>query len=310
MTTRSWRGVYLHAPGESRAIRSWRARVAEEHALIMCCARMTAPATAASTSTQGCRFPEGGREGKFLCLVRRRAARRARRRWLSNLDALLRYWGITAAGNFEAGISCTGRICWRGSQCGTVRWSREQIARRCLGGQNGAVHAAQRAHPARQGRTRFWRRWNGDDAGGAGRSRARCWAATSTGQAALDNASFLLGEMQTENGRLHRTHPGPGRSRLDAYRRLRPRDRGAAGAVSNQRFDRTRWLSRRSGLAEIVLGHFRGRTRADSYDTSDEHEDIGLVRPDNVQDSAAPSGSAMIAYVLLPADRLHRRDTL
>ncbi|NLX08606.1 MAG: thioredoxin domain-containing protein [Chloroflexi bacterium] len=232
-----------------------------------------------------------GEEGKFY-VWSAEELRAALDGVVSNLDALLAYWGITAAGNFEGRnilhvADMLERVAVRHGL--SVEQMRDDVsaAKTVL-----FTLRKERIPPGRD--DKILAAWNGMMLAALAEA-ARVLGRDEYRQAALDNASFLLGEMQTENGRLHRTHRA-GASRLDAY--LEDYAHVIEGLLElyQTTFD-TRWFVEAQRLAEIVLGHFAA-DEGGFYDTSDEHEAL-IVRPRNVQDSAAPSGSAMIAYVLL-----------
>jgi hypothetical protein len=112
---------------------------------------------------------------------------------------------------------------------------------------------------------------------------------------AVANAEFLQREMINDDGRLWRTHRN-GISKINGY--LEDYAHVIDGLLElYQTTFETRWYVEAQRLAEVVLEHF-GAEDGGFYDTSDDHEEL-IVRPRNVQDSATPSGSAMMGYNLL-----------
>ncbi len=113
--------------------------------------------------------------------------------------------------------------------------------------------------------------------------------------AAHKNAGFILKAMTAPDGRLLRTYKD-GESKLNAY--LEDYANLIDGLLElYQTTFEAQWFIEARRLADRVLEHF---TADDGgfFDTSDDHETL-IVRPRNMQDSATPSGSSMIAKQLL-----------
>jgi len=113
-------------------------------------------------------------------------------------------------------------------------------------------------------------------------------------EVARRNADFLLRELTREGYRLwHSWREGKPQVEgfLEDYANL------AEGLVTLYQADfDARWYKAAEGLTRIMLEHFRGANGF--YDTSDYHEEL-IARPRELQDTATPSGNAMVATVLL-----------
>jgi uncharacterized protein YyaL (SSP411 family) len=115
-------------------------------------------------------------------------------------------------------------------------------------------------------------------------------------QAALRNATFLLGEMRAPDGRLRRTwKPGSG-ARLNGYLEDYTHLSEGLLALYQTTFDAQLLTSARE-LMDVVLARF-GAPDGTFYDTSDDHEAL-VTRPRDLQDNATPAGNSMAATVLL-----------
>ncbi|MBI4770335.1 MAG: thioredoxin domain-containing protein, partial [Chloroflexi bacterium] len=112
---------------------------------------------------------------------------------------------------------------------------------------------------------------------------------------AVRNAGFVLGQMRTPAGRLHRSWRH-GKARLNAY--LEDYSYLIEGLLClyETSFD-PRWYRGAVELAEAMLAHFAAPDGG-FYDTSDDHEAL-VTRPRDLQDNATPSGNAMAATALL-----------
>jgi uncharacterized protein YyaL (SSP411 family) len=109
------------------------------------------------------------------------------------------------------------------------------------------------------------------------------------------NAHFVLTQLRQPNGRLYRAWRA-GSTRVNAY--LEDYAHLAEGLLTlyETTFD-ARWFVAARALAEIILTHFAD-PRGGFFDTADDHEEL-IVRPQDVQDNAIPSGGAMATHVLL-----------
>ncbi|MDI6773021.1 MAG: thioredoxin domain-containing protein, partial [bacterium] len=113
--------------------------------------------------------------------------------------------------------------------------------------------------------------------------------------AATSAAAFLLREMRTADGRLLRAWRG-GRAKLNAYLEDYVDSIEGLLALYETTFD-ARWFVEARRLADEMLARF-SNPEGGFFDTSDDHETL-VVRPQDLQDNATPSGSAMAVTVLL-----------
>jgi uncharacterized protein YyaL (SSP411 family) len=113
--------------------------------------------------------------------------------------------------------------------------------------------------------------------------------------AAVRNADFILAHLRTDEGRLHRTWKD-GRARLAGYLEDYAYVIEGLLALYQATFEE-RWFVAARDLADQMLEHFAA-PGGTFYDTADDHEEL-IVRPQDLQDSATPSGNAMAATVLL-----------
>ncbi len=113
--------------------------------------------------------------------------------------------------------------------------------------------------------------------------------------AAERNATFLLREMRTTDGRLLRTWKD-GRARLNGY--LEDYACVIEGLLElyQTTFDE-KWFIAARELADAMLQHYADPAGG-FFDTGDDHEAL-VTRPKDLQDNAVPSGNAMAATVLL-----------
>ena len=114
-------------------------------------------------------------------------------------------------------------------------------------------------------------------------------------QAAIANASFLLGNMK-RGGRLLRTYRD-GQARLNAYLEDYAMLADGLIALYEATFDR-RWLDEAGDLARQMLDLFWDERESRFYDTGIDHETL-IVRPRDITDNAMPSGGSAAADVLL-----------
>ncbi|MEA3339695.1 MAG: thioredoxin domain-containing protein, partial [Chloroflexota bacterium] len=108
------------------------------------------------------------------------------------------------------------------------------------------------------------------------------------------NAEFLLSELGTPAGRLHRTWKSGG-AKINGY--LEDYVHLVEGLLElyQTTFD-PRWYTAARELVEAMIEHFGAPVGF--FDTSDDHETL-IVRPRELQDNAVPSGNGMAASVLL-----------
>jgi uncharacterized protein len=114
--------------------------------------------------------------------------------------------------------------------------------------------------------------------------------------AARGGAAFLLGEMRTRDGRLHRTWKD-GRARIAGYLE----DHGYAVEALLTLYEATfepQWFAAARDLADVTIARFADPGRGGFFTTADDHEAL-LARRKDLEDSPTPSGSASIAFGLL-----------
>jgi hypothetical protein len=209
-----------------------------------------------------------------------------------SVDALLAYWGVTAAGNFEGktilhGADMLERVAVRHGLA--VEKMREDIsaAKTVL-----FTLRKNRVPPGRD--DKILTSWNGMMLATFAEA-ARVLGHEEYRRAAQNNARFLLDQMLNARGRLWRTHKD-GVSRINGY--LEDYAQVIDGLLElYQTTFETRWFVEAQRLADTVLDHFRADDGG-FYDTSDDHEEL-ILRPRSLQDNATPSGSSTMAYNLL-----------
>jgi uncharacterized protein len=129
-------------------------------------------------------------------------------------------------------------------------------------------------------------------------------------QAAEANASFLLEQMRSSDGRLHRTWKPGHAARLNGYLEDYANVADGLLAVYEATFD-PHWLTAAVELADLMLAEFADDEHGGFFDTSTRHESL-ITRPKDVFDNATPSGNSVAADVLLRlallTDRSEYRD--
>jgi uncharacterized protein YyaL (SSP411 family) len=108
------------------------------------------------------------------------------------------------------------------------------------------------------------------------------------------NADFLLRELRTPEGRLHRTWKD-GVAKVNGYLEDYTHLINGLLELYQTTFD-PRWYRAAHELAETMIEHFSA-PGGGFYDASDDHEAL-IVRPRELQDNAVSSGNAMAALVL------------
>lgn len=232
-----------------------------------------------------------GEEGRFF-VWSARELRAALEGVVSDVDAVLAYWGVTDEGNFEGRnilhvADMMARVAVRHGV--PIEQMRDDVsaARTVL-----FTLRKDRVAPARD--DKILAAWNGMMLA-AFAEAARVLDRADYRAAAEANAAFLLDEMRTPEGRLWRTHRDSA-SKINGY--LEDYAHVIDGLLElYQATFEARWFVAARELADEVLAHFVAEDGG-FYDTSDDHEDL-IVRPRNVQDNATPSGNAMMAYSLL-----------
>ncbi len=232
-----------------------------------------------------------GEEGRFF-VWEAAELREALDGVVTNVDAVLTYWGVTPGGNFE------------GRNILHVADMMERVAVRHgldIEQMHDDVNTAKmvlftlrknRVAPGRD--EKMLTAWNGMMLA-AFAEAARMLDHEEYRRVAVANAEFLQREMVNGEGRLLRTHKN-GTSKINGY--LEDYAQVIDGLLElYQTTFETRWFVEALRLTEIVLEHF-GADDGGFYDTSDDHEEL-ILRPRNVQDSAMPSGNAVMGYNLL-----------
>ena len=115
-------------------------------------------------------------------------------------------------------------------------------------------------------------------------------------QVAKTNGAFLLGNLVDESGRLLRTYKD-GQAKLYAY--LEDYAFLIDGLLLlHEATSGERWLRAAIDLGRSMVDLFWDQTSQQFYDTGSDHEAL-VIRPRDLTDNAAPSGSSMAASVLL-----------
>jgi len=211
---------------------------------------------------------------------------------VSNVDAVLAYWGVTPEGNFEGKnilhvADMVERVAVRNGL--PVEQMREDVS-----AARTVLFTLRKKRPAPHRDDKMIAAWNGMMLA-AFAEAARALGRDEYRDVATANASFLLREMTAGENRLWRTHRD-GVSKIDGYLEDYANVIDGLLELYQTTFD-TRWFAAAQGFAETALDHFRADDGG-FYDTGDDHEEL-FVRPRNLQDNATPSGSAMIALDLL-----------
>jgi uncharacterized protein len=233
-----------------------------------------------------------GEEGKFF-VWSEDELRRVLGGVVSSVDAVLAYWGVTPAGNFEGKnilhvADMIERVAVRHGL--PVEEMRDELAaaRTVL-----FTLRKDRTPPATD--DKMLAAWNGMMLA-AFAEAARVLGRDDYRRVAADNARFLLDRMMNDEGRLWRTYKD-GRAKINAYLEDYAHVIDGLLELYMTTFE-PRWYREAFRLADIVLEHFMAEDEGGFYDTSDDHEEL-IVRPRNMQDNATPSGNALMAYELL-----------
>ena len=232
-----------------------------------------------------------GEEGKFF-VWSEPEIRAALDGVVSNVDAVLAYWGVTSEGNFEGKnilhvADMMERVAVRNGLPVEQMHDDVSAARTVL-------FTLRKERPAPHRDEKMIAAWNGMMLA-AFAEAARVLGRDEYREAAIANATFLLHEMSAGDNRLWRTYRD-GVSKIDGYLEDYANVIDGLLELYQTTFD-ARWFVAAQGFAETALEHFRADDGG-FYDTSDDHEEL-FIRPRNMQDNATPSGSAMIAYDLL-----------
>jgi uncharacterized protein len=126
-------------------------------------------------------------------------------------------------------------------------------------------------------------------------------------EAARALGEFLLGPLSTPEGRLHRTWRdgvAKGTGYLEDYADV------ANGLLElHAATGELRWLEEANRLARVAAEHFYDEENGGFFQTPDDGEEL-VVRKKAYDDSPAPSGNSMLAYVLLRLSRIYGDDAL
>jgi len=126
-------------------------------------------------------------------------------------------------------------------------------------------------------------------------------------EAARALGEFLLGPMSGDGGRLHRTWRdgvAKGTGYLEDYADV------ANGLIElHAATGELRWLEEANRLARLAIDLFHDSTHGGFFQTPSDGEEL-VVRRKIFDDSPAPSGNSMLAYVLLRLSRIYGEDEL
>ncbi|MBN1956341.1 MAG: thioredoxin domain-containing protein [Anaerolineae bacterium] len=197
----------------------------------------------------------------------------------SQADAFIETYGVTERGNFtgENILELKGPLEKRAA----LAAARDQLFQA----------RERRVHPGRD--EKVLTSWNGLMLA-AFAEAARALDRDDCQQTAENNASFLLRELRTAEGRLYHTWQA-GAAKITGY--LEDYANLIDGLIElYQTTFEPCWYVAARELAETMIAHFR--TSTGFYDTSDDHKAL-IVRPQELQDNAVPSGNAMAVTALL-----------
>jgi uncharacterized protein YyaL (SSP411 family) len=195
-------------------------------------------------------------------------------------NAMLEYWGVSAAGNFEGRniLTITHDSPPRGLAVDPRAILYEARAKRVWPGKDEKILAS----------------WNGLMMRAVAES-ARAFGDDAHRALALRNGEFVFREM-VRNERVFRSHKD-GVSRIAGF--LEDYAAVALGALGlyELTFDRT-WLDRARSLASSMVTWFWDDDASAFFDTPSDGENL-VTRPRDVTDNATPSGSSLAAELLL-----------
>jgi uncharacterized protein YyaL (SSP411 family) len=232
-----------------------------------------------------------GVEGKYFVWTEN-DSRQALDGAVSNVKAVLEYWGVTSQGNFEGSnilhvADMMERVSVRNGL--PIEQMREDIA-----AAKTVLFTLRKNRVAPRRDDKILAAWNGMMLATFAEA-ARLLGHEEYQRAAVDNAQFIKRDMTSEAGRLYRSHKN-GVSKINGY--LEDYAHVIDGLIElyQTTFD-TRWFVEAQRLADVVMEHFHAEDGT-FWDTSDDHEEL-IVRPRNVQDNATPSGNSMMAFNLM-----------
>jgi uncharacterized protein len=230
-----------------------------------------------------------GEEGKFYVWTEEEIDR-----VLGDEDGPLfrRYYGVTAAGNFE-GRNILHVETSAAAVAGGAGVPEEQLAAVLERGRAALYEArARRVRPARD--EKVITAWNAMMLQALAVA-ARVLDSEEARTAAVRNAGFLLGELRP-GGRLKRTWRH-GSARIDAFLEDHALLADALLSLYEATFD-PRWVAEARALADTILDRFWDDEEGIFYDAAAEGERL-VVRPRDVDDNATPSGNSAATLMLL-----------
>ncbi|MGF1473336.1 MAG: thioredoxin domain-containing protein [Rubrobacteraceae bacterium] len=207
-------------------------------------------------------------------------------------ELVLRYWGVTEAGNFEgANILNVARP--PETVAAEFGLSPEELRERIEEARSKLFNV--REHRIRPGRDdKILAAWNGL------MLRAFAFAARVLDrddyrEVARRNADFLL-ENLLRDGRLRRSYKD-GRARFNGYLEDYAMVSDGLVALYEATFE-IRWLAEADSLCDAMFELFWDAGGETFYDTPADHEEL-VTRPRDIYDNATPSGTSVAADVLL-----------
>ena len=253
---------------------------------------MTAPAGGFYSATDA---DSEGEEGRFFVWTIdevQDALAPIENRFPNAAQIAIKYFGMTAAGNFEgANILHLPHDSALAAAHFDMTPAALQNAIAAIKAQLYAVRSC-RVHPGLD--DKILTSWNGMMLASLAEA-ARAFQRDDYAAAAERAGEFLLTAMIDGRGRLYRSHKD-GLSRLNGYLEDYANAIDALLELYQLSFAEE-WFAAACRLADIVLERFRTNDGG-FYDTSDDHEAL-IVRPRNLQDHVTPSGNAMMAKQLL-----------
>ncbi len=160
-----------------------------------------------------------------------------------------------------------------------------------------------RIHPGRD--EKILTAWNGmmiDTLAVADAGRRGPWL-----DAAEKAALFVLDQMRTKEGRLHRTYKD-GRARLNGYLEDYSYFANALVSLYEASFDR-KWIVSAIEIVDIMIDQFWDEDEGGFFFTGKDHEQL-IARGKDPRDGAMPSGNAMAATCLARLSKLTGRPDL
>jgi len=125
---------------------------------------------------------------------------------------------------------------------------------------------------------------------------AEVFSSETYAEVAVNNATFLLEKLRSDQGRLLRTYRD-GKAHLNAF--LEDYAALALGLLATYEatFD-PQWFAAARGLVDEMITYFADTEDAGFYDTAADHEQL-VTRPRELLDNATPAGNSLAAEALL-----------